>query len=209
MVDSSKSGKIPVTARGQRTRKKLLAAAEQVFGSLGYDGASVSEITRTAGVGQGTFYVYFPSKKELFTELIWDLNRSLRYAVKVAVDALDAPTRFDIERAAARAFLDFVREHTGLYRVVRQAEFVDARLYQAYYEKLAAGYRWGLMQAMDAGEIRRLDPEATVYMLMGILDFLGMRFVLWDDTVPSEAVLDDVLTFIRHGLDARPRSEPG
>jgi AcrR family transcriptional regulator len=44
----------PVTARGEATRRKILDAAEEVFGEMGYYEASISEITRRAGVAQGT-----------------------------------------------------------------------------------------------------------------------------------------------------------
>jgi len=190
----------PVTARGQRTRQRVIDAAEQVFGTVGYERASIVEITRTANVAQGTFYVYFPSKKAVFVELVWELNKKLRKRLREATDSLVDPDRFEIERTGAVAFLHFVRDHQNLYRIVRQAEFVDDELHRKYYEKLAAGYRAGLERAMDAGEIRKLDPDTMVYMLMGILDFLGMRFVLWDGNVPSEAIIDDILTFIRDGM---------
>ncbi|HEY6799250.1 MAG TPA: helix-turn-helix domain-containing protein, partial [Agromyces sp.] len=52
----------PRTARGVETRRRLLAAAERVFADHGYHEASVSRITDRAGVGQGTFYLYFDSK---------------------------------------------------------------------------------------------------------------------------------------------------
>mgnify|MGYP003531062800 FL=1 len=45
----------PTTPRGERTRAKLIAAAEVVFAKHGYAEASVSRITEEAGVGQGTF----------------------------------------------------------------------------------------------------------------------------------------------------------
>ncbi|MGO1342428.1 MAG: TetR/AcrR family transcriptional regulator, partial [Cellulosimicrobium funkei] len=51
----------PRTARGNRTRAKILAAAEQVFAEVGYHDASIVKITESAGVGQGTFYLYFES----------------------------------------------------------------------------------------------------------------------------------------------------
>jgi AcrR family transcriptional regulator len=192
-----------VTARGQRTRQKVLDAAEQIFGEVGYERASIVEITRSAGVAQGTFYVYFPSKKAVFVELVWELNTKLRRRLREASDALVDPDRFALERTGAITFLTFVRDHQNLYRIVRQAEFVDEPLYREYYEKLSAGYRAGLARAMDAGEIRALDPETTVYMLMGILDFLGMRFVLWDGQLPSDEILDDVMTFMRDGMRRR------
>ena len=84
----------PATARGQRTRGKVLAAAEAVFGEMGYERASIVEITRAAGVAQGTFYVYFPSKKAVFVELVWELNRKLRKSLRMATDALVTPDRF-------------------------------------------------------------------------------------------------------------------
>lgn len=204
-MSSSSSAPVsaPATARGQRTRNKLLAAAESVFGEMGYERASIVEITRAAGVAQGTFYVYFPSKKAVFVELVWELNRKLRRSLREATDALVDPDRFELERVGALTFLRFVREHKNLYRIVRQAEFVDEELFREYYRELSAGYRRGLEQSMANGEIRRFDSEALVYMLMGILDFVGMRWVLWEDELPSEAVIEDMVGFIRDGLRKR------
>jgi len=48
---------VPATARGEATRRKLLAAAEIEFGARGFHAASVSSITTRADVGQGTFYL--------------------------------------------------------------------------------------------------------------------------------------------------------
>jgi AcrR family transcriptional regulator len=59
-----------LSARGLETRNKLLEAAEQVFGDLGFHDASIVKITEAAGVGQGTFYLYFGSKQEIFDELV-------------------------------------------------------------------------------------------------------------------------------------------
>lgn len=203
MSSSPPTPEPPATARGQRTRQKLLDAAEAVFGELGYERASIVEITRAAGVAQGTFYVYFPGKKAVFVELVWELNKKLRRSLRTASDALVDPDRFELERVGALTFLRFVQEHKSLYRIVRQAEFVDEALFREYYRELSAGYRRSLEQSMERGEIRRFDPEALVYMLMGILDFVGMRWVLWEDQLPSPEVVDDMLRLIRDGLRRR------
>ncbi len=188
----------PATARGQRTRQKILTAAEEVFGERGYEAASIVDITRSAGVAQGTFYLYFPSKKAVFAELVEELGAMLRRTLAAAVVDLD--DRLDVERAGLQAFLEFVQQHKNLYRIVRQAEFVDEELHRAYYRKLASGYEEGLSRAMKLGQVRKLDPEAVAYALMGIFDFLGMRWVLWEGKLPPKRVLDDVFALVREGL---------
>jgi len=194
----------PTTARGQRTRQKLLEAAEEVFGTRGYDSASIGDITRTAGVAQGTFYLYFPSKQAVFAELVRELGNMLRRTLTDSVRGID--DRMQIERAGFEAFLKFVQEHKNLYRIVRQAEFVDEELYRDYYRRIAEGYREGLARAMRGGHMRKLDPEAVAYALMGIFDFCGMRWVLWEGKLPPKKVLDDVFALIREGLaiDGKP-----
>lgn len=198
MRASNDSGNEPATARGQRTRQKILAAAEEVFGERGYEAASIVDITRSAGVAQGTFYLYFPSKKAVFAELVDELGSMLRRTLAAAVVELD--DRLAVERAGLQAFLVFVQQHKNLYRIVRQAEFVDEELYRAYYRRLAKGYEEGLARAMKAGQVRKLDPEAVAFALMGIFDFLGMRWVLWEGKLPPKRVLDDVFALVRQGL---------
>ncbi|MBN9681695.1 MULTISPECIES: TetR/AcrR family transcriptional regulator [unclassified Corallococcus] len=194
----STSERVPVTPRGQRTRQKLLKAAEAVFGDKGYERASIADLTRKASVALGTFYVYFPDKQSIFVEVVDELGARLRRLIAESTAA--CTTRLEVEREGLRAFFQFVRQHPNLYRVVRQAEFVDADCYRRYYDRFAKGYVRGLQQAMDKGEVRRMDPEALAYCLMGIGDFLGMRWVLWEEDMGLERVLDTAMTLLSHGL---------
>ncbi|MDC0712131.1 TetR/AcrR family transcriptional regulator [Stigmatella sp. ncwal1] len=198
---------LPVTPRGQKTRQKLLRAAESVFGEKGYERASIADITRKGGVALGTFYVYFPDKQSIFVEVVDELGERLRRLIAEAVSGLK--DRLQVERTGLRTFFEFARKHPNLYRVVRQAEFVDEACYRRYYDRFARGYVSGLTQAMDAGQVRRMDPEVLAYCLMGIGDFLGMRWVMWEDDPGLERVLDTAMALIRHGLEPRPSSKPG
>jgi AcrR family transcriptional regulator len=51
-------------------RKQILDGARRVFMKLGFDAASMNDVTREAGVSKGTLYVYFASKEELFAAMI-------------------------------------------------------------------------------------------------------------------------------------------
>lgn len=196
----------PRTSRGERTRAKLVAAAEQVFADLGYAEASIVKITEAAGVGQGTFYLYFDSKLAIFDELVEDLNRRVRHAMTEG--AAGAPTRLAAEREGFRAFFRFTADHPALYRVIRQAEFVSPGALRLHYERIVSGYIEGLRQARADDEIGDVDPEVAAWVLMGIGEMVGMRWVLWDSTseVP-DAVFDEVMRLIAGALGARTQEE--
>lgn len=197
----------PLTRRGQKTRQELLDAAEQVFGEKGFEQSSIAEITQRAEVALGTFYVYFENKQAIFVELVEQLGERLRKTLSTAVKG--QPTRLEKERAGFRAFFEFAGKHRNLYRIVRQAEFVDERVYLAYYQKLATAYARGLSTSMEQGELGRFDPEVIAYALMGIADFLGMRFVLWNKPDELERVVDEVSEFVARGLLSPARSKGG
>lgn len=55
---------------GRDKSRQILKGAREVFLAQGFDGASMGEIARAAGVSKGTLYVYFPSKEELFAALV-------------------------------------------------------------------------------------------------------------------------------------------
>ena len=81
---TSASGK-PLTSRGEATRARILEAAEHVFADLGYHEASIVKITERAGIGLGTFYLYFDGKQQVFEELVVDLNRRVRRSMSDAM----------------------------------------------------------------------------------------------------------------------------
>lgn len=84
-------------------RRQILDGARRVFASVGFDGASMNDVTRESGVSKSTLYVYFRSKEELFHALI-DEERERYFADVEALlgDALhpaDTLKRFGLRLA--------------------------------------------------------------------------------------------------------------
>ncbi len=198
---------LPRTDRGRRTRRRILDAAEQVFGRDGFHGASIVDITRAAGVAQGTFYLYFPNKEALFVELVRTMGHDMRRHLHEAT--LGAAGRAQAEELGFRAFFEFVARHPNLYRIVRECQFVAPEQFRDWYERLARRYVDGLRRAAAAGEVADVDLEVAAYCLMGMGDFLGMRLVLWEGRrrVPPR-VLRTVMEIVRHGLLTDGRRVP-
>jgi AcrR family transcriptional regulator len=168
-----------LSRRGAETRRRLLDAAEKMFSELGYHDASIVKITEEAGVGQGTFYLYFGSKQDIFEEVVVDLNRRVRHAVNEK--AAKGKDRLEQELLGFKAYFEFTADHPALYRVIRQAEFVSPRILGAHYERFMDGYVPALAAAMERGEIADADPETLAWVLMGIAELIGMRAILWSE----------------------------
>lgn len=202
MNQDSSSNKVPKTRRGRKTREKLLQAAEVEFGERGYADASIASITQRAGVALGTFYVYFESKEEIFRALVTYMGELTRQWVSERV--AESPDRLTAERRGVEAFIDFVRSHRNLYRIVSMAQFVAEDAFREYYTVFANAYRENLKRAAKDKEIRDGDCEVWGWALIGMTVFLGMRFADWDEERSPEDVAAAASDLIANGM-ARPK----
>ena len=177
---------VPATARGEATRRKLLSAAEEEFGSKGFHNASVSSITTRANV---------------FVTLVREIGRRLRRAIREA--AAGAASRMMAERRGMDAFFEFACTHRGLFRIVQESQFVDESVFRDYYEHIAKGYADDLDQAAQKGELAAGNAEVRAWALMGAGHFLGMRWCLWTGQVPPVAEVDAMMDLVGRGIAPR------
>lgn len=190
--------RVPKTARGRRTREKLLSAAEAEFGERGFHAVGIGDITRRAGVALGTFYVYFESKEEIYRDLVSYLSHRVRSWVGERVAGV--PDRLTAERMGLEAFLEFTRQHPGLYRIISEAEFVANDAFVEHYMGFARAYRENLEKAGQRGDIREGDYEVWSWAIMGMMMFLGLRFADWDNATPPAEVAEKVQDLIANGI---------
>ena len=70
MVAAHPTSLLLVADEDSSKRRQILDGARKVFMDLGFDGASMGEIARSAGVSKGTLYVYFADKNRLFEAIV-------------------------------------------------------------------------------------------------------------------------------------------
>lgn len=192
------SAKTPRTARGEKTLRALLDAAAAEFGEKGFHEGSISGITRRAGVALGSFYTYFDSKDEVFRALVKDM--SARVGAEVAPALAQAPDAMARERIALRTFLEFARAHKEIYRIIDEAEFVDAASYRLHYESTAERIAARLREGAASGELGADIGEVEAWAIMGMNVFLGLRFGVWDDAVDADLIAERANRLIADGL---------
>ena len=188
----------PVSRRGERTRARLLDAAGELFGTLGYHDCGTSKVAEAAGVAHGTLFRYFPTKLSLLTELVTRTRRRLQAAMASCTAGLEH--RLQVEAQALRAFLRFIQRHPEAYRIVREAEFVERSIGAGYYLDLAERYRAALVPAMQLGQVRGMDPLALGLAIMGVGHYLGLRWPVWEQRGVPEATQRQVFDLMMVGV---------
>lgn len=178
-------------------------AAEKTFGEHGFHGASIVEITREAGVGLGTFYVYFPSKLEIYRHLLRSHQQDLIQAARTV--AQGAGDYRDNLRRSIGTFFDWIGDRTYMLRLLREAEFVDPSLLEDLYVGPSEEYRKTLERAMELGYIAKTDSEMLAWSVMGMIEFAILRGLVWPgkkrlDPEHFEAFLDILV----RTLDVQP-----
>ncbi|GGA11296.1 MAG: TetR family transcriptional regulator [Sphingomonadales bacterium CG12_big_fil_rev_8_21_14_0_65_65_10] len=190
--------KTPRTARGRKTQRALLDAAEAEFGERGFHESSIVSITKRAGVALGTFYTYFDSKDALFRALVRDMSGRVKDAVAPAIAGIEDPV--GREGAALEAFLGFARDHKEIYRIIDEAEFVAPDSWREHYERTAARILERLQEAAAEGAISGPIDEVHAWALMGMNVFLGLKFGVMDEDRPVGEVARIANALIAKGL---------
>jgi AcrR family transcriptional regulator len=148
----------------ENRKEQILAAARAVFDEKGYEKATVSDIVRRAGVAQGTFYLYFGSKRDA----IIDLARQPMEQILMRMDtAIESATSFEeLLRAALRIAFEFERPNMDLCRMMTQA---SATRDETFDGSPTMDRMWEQMVGMFAGaiatgEMNGSDPEIAAVM---------------------------------------------
>ena len=191
----------PATPRGRRTRAALLTASRKVFDRDGYVNARVADITREAGVAQGSFYNYFTSKEDVFRALMAELNQHV-----LAVTGHGSEDQSTVERVRV-TIEQFVREYrlaAGAYAALDQAAAVEDG-----FRAITTRNRMVFVYRVERG-IKRLqrsreaDPHLDPHIAGGALVAMVHNYVhtLWShgEELDEQTVVDTLTTIWARGI---------
>ena len=138
-------------------RQQLMEGARRVFLEHGFDGASVGDIVRAAGISKGTLYAYFPSKEKLFETLVFEDKRKQAEASCVLDEADEDVARVLFKLGTS--LLDMMRqpETLAFVRIVVGAAAKFPEIGRAFYD---AGPAYGI--ARLATYLRRMTDKGLL-----------------------------------------------
>src|ERR1043165_895383 len=150
-----KRGRPPQPGLAESRREQILAAATDLFAKQGFDRTEWQQVADRLGVGKGTVYRYFPSKRELFLAAADRAMRLLHDAVGTAADP-EAHEPLEQIKRAVTAYLLFFERHPEFVELFIQerAAFRDRETPTYFAHRDAQRARWRPMyEGLVAGGV--------------------------------------------------------
>lgn len=174
------------TPRGEETRNALLAAASMLFARDGFHETSVPDIVQAAGVGHGTFYEYFRSRREILLELTRQAADN-----ESRLPRLKSRDLGDRIRAEIFWYLSDHVEHLELSKVWHEASSFDAEIAETRRRERAR--RIGrVRRGIEAAGVRQdIDLDIAAAALTAMLEEFAQRWFV-DGDGPGRSAQDVV-----------------
>ncbi len=176
-------------------RQQIMEGARRVFLEDGFDGASIGDIVRAAGISKGTLYAYFPSKEKLFETLVIE-DRRKQAEVLFVLDEGDRDVARVLRRLGA-SFLDMLvqPETLAFFRIVVAASAKFPQIGKAFYEAgpCVGAARLGtyLARLSAQGALTVPDPELAARQFLDLCKTgIYLRLLLGDTVAPSREEMD-------------------
>lgn len=210
-TDMSVSKKTRKRLAPAERREQILEVAAKVFAEKGYRMTFVTDIVEGAGIGRGTFYLYFDSKKDVFIELVESYFRGFESLLKE-------------NRARLRNVIGFSGDVITTWRenLLRILEFHDEKPFLTtlvYGEVFAKDVDFSkrvdellglqmdhflneLSLLQGAGFIRPCDPEVASAQLLGSVTYVLMVHMANRDGMDLDSLADEILEYHLRALVA-------
>ncbi len=166
-----KPGRPRDKALAERRREEILEMATSVFAQLGYRATDVQVIADRLGVGKGTVYRYFPSKRKLFLAAVDRGMLLLRQKADASSEGVADP----LERVAKaiQAYLSFFDSHPQLVELLMQerAEFKDRKKPTYFQHRDANLGPWKKLYRglMAEGRVRKMPVDRIIDVVSDLL----------------------------------------
>lgn len=192
-------------------RKAILGAAKALFAEKGYDAATLDDIASRAGYAKGTIYLYFPSKEELFLNLMEEeVGRFVDIIKGVLEQPGQPPERIGtlvrqvlIHFEANKEFFRIFTPGRGGLTAKRHPE-LRKRILPRYKEALSLTSRL-IKEGIDGGEIKEFDSLTLAHALSGLVNAMIGRWILEGGKGSLKKYSDTILSVFFDGV-RKPKS---
>lgn|GEM_PF-697985 len=191
--------------RSAETRKRILEAAREVFSEKGYEKTSVAEIISRAGIGHGTFWLYFRNKEDLLRHMLREMVselESLDWYRENHLDEITVETVQDLE-GIIRGVMEVFRRYSHIHPLVIRAS-VESEEFRRDLDELNLPFarilEAKLREHLERGLCRDLDPEIVSRIILAMMEFTTVQWVNGSLDCDLEKLAHNLSVIIFHTL---------
>jgi len=194
------------------TEEKLLNSAVDLMSKNGYHRTTVADIVKAAGVAQGTFYLYFDSKKTLFLKLMEDFYSMLENALTEVdwnISTLNSQEELAQRiRMAIQKILLVYQDNAVLARIfLREAMGLEpdfAELWDSIIERLSAYGTLIMEQAIEHDLLPPQNSQLVAHCVVGMIERVAYYWLFQENEYELEEVVDSLTRFELFGISSVP-----
>jgi AcrR family transcriptional regulator len=183
-------------------REEILETATVLFAEHGFSDAVTQALADRLGVGKGTIYRHFPSKRELFLaaadRVMWKMQEQIDASIVGIDDGLEKITR------AITTFLAFFAEHPPYVELLIQerAHFKDRQrpTYFEHRERSIDRWRQNYRNLIAEGRVRDIPVEQITNVVSNVVYGIMVTNFFNGQPKPSDIQAREILDVIFSGI---------
>lgn len=186
--------------------EKIIQAAIEVFREKGIEKTKVSDIVKAAGIAQGTFYLYFPSRLSVMPAIAKNMVERIIATLDEGISS-HKPFEQQLEEVVEMVFLitkDYGDIVALIYAGIAQTEHLKEweNIYAPYYDWMSHFLFSGQQQGMIRDSI---DPTRSAKLMIGLIESAAEQIYLFDDSKDETMKLlkVELIDFLSHALGLR------
>ncbi len=187
-------------------KEKIVYAAIECFREKGIEKTKISDIVKSAGIAQGTFYLYFSSKLSVVPAIAEVMIEKMIRAVEEKTK--NSSSFFETFSQIVDAIFDFTKEHYEIQALIYLglASTEHIKKWESVYQPLYIWIKRFLEEAKEANVVRNsIHVERTSKLFIALVESAAEQIYLYDHVKEEEANLQkaEILDFLTHALHIR------
>jgi AcrR family transcriptional regulator len=190
-------------------RADVITAASAIFAAKGFQGAQVAEIAAAAELSTKSLYALFPSKEELYQQVIRSAAEAVRDKVQVQVNSIEDP-REQLLSLIDSLFACFEEQADLLRLYAHSTQGLPWKVRQSMGEPSLHIFKdftaWVIgiaSRAKQHGYLTALDPEAVAISIIGTVNTAAARWVEESEKGPVSAASSAIRAIFERILEER------
>lgn len=156
----------------ENKKKLILKVSEKLISKKGYSKTTIDEITKKAGIGKGTFYLYFKDKDDLFFSIVKEEFENLMVRIREEVEGIN--DFFERLKKGIEIYLEYHEKNYAFFKILLQEKpFIKRKSFENFWKDFFKKWdnfmKEGFEKQIKKKKIKKLDLEDMIYSLIGIL----------------------------------------